>query len=363
MSERAAAQISQWIYATLEGVTQAAAKLFLLGVALFAFVAAIDAQPALSLADADLRGAALFERSAVTGMVLVVVRGGETATLSYGEIAARMGEAGAARAVGQAARRNPFAIVVPCHRVLAAGGKTGGFTANGGTDTKRRLLAIEGALPPALFDGGQRLAYDAEAAVRHLSAVDPVLAKVIETVGPFKLRLAVATSLFEALAEAIVYQQLTGKAAAKIFSRVQALFPRGRLTPAAIAACGEDRLRAAGLSRAKVLAIQDLANKTAAGMVPSLAEIDRLEDAEIIERLTQVRGIGRWTVEMLLIFRLGRPDVLPVGDYGIRKAFARAFDQDELPSPKDLAAYGARWTPFRSVASWYLWAVADAPKR
>jgi methylated-DNA-[protein]-cysteine S-methyltransferase len=307
----------------------------------------------------DMTGVPPFHRRAYEVMRAIP----PGATLSYGEIAARMGEAGAARAVGQAARRNPFAIVVPCHRVLAAGGKTGGFTANGGTDTKRRLLAIEGALPPALFDGGQRLAYDAEAAVRHLSAVDPVLAKVIETVGPFKLRLAVATSLFEALAEAIVYQQLTGKAAAKIFSRVQALFPRGRLTPAAIAACGEDRLRAAGLSRAKVLAIQDLANKTAAGMVPSLAEIDRLEDAEIIERLTQVRGIGRWTVEMLLIFRLGRPDVLPVGDYGIRKAFARAFDQDELPSPKDLAAYGARWTPFRSVASWYLWAVADAPKR
>jgi methylated-DNA-[protein]-cysteine S-methyltransferase len=289
-------------------------------------------------------------------------------TLSYGEIAARAGSPGSARAVGQALGRNPFAILVPCHRVLAANGKLGGFSANGGVDTKRRMLAIEGAKPagsrePFALDPG--LAYDPKAAVRHLRATDPVLARVIDASPRFNLVLQDTPNLFGALAEAIVYQQLTGKAAATIYGRVKALFPRGRRspTPEQILAVSDAKLRGAGLSRAKTAALRDLARKASAGELPSLAQARRMEDEAIVEALTAVRGIGRWTAEMLLIFRLGRPDVLPVGDYGVRKGFAVAYRKRKLPTPKALEAYGERWKPYRTVASWYLWRATELAKK
>src|SRR5271165_883513 len=283
-------------------------------------------------------------------------------TLSYGEIAARVGAPGAARAVGQALGRNPFPIVVPCHRVLAAGGKIGGFSAQGGVATKRRMLAIEGAqlngaMP--LFDGESALGFDPGLAVQHLRALDPVLARVIDEVGPFRMRLRPAPSVFAALAESIVYQQLNGKAAAAIFARVCGLFPRERPTAARLLRISEERLRGAGLSGSKLLSLRDLAQKAEDGALPTLGEIHSMADETIVERLSEVRGIGRWTAEMLLMFRLGRPDVLPVDDYGVRKGFAVAFDRSEMPSPKELAAYGARWKPYRTVASWYLWRVVE----
>src|SRR6516162_6243909 len=289
-------------------------------------------------------------------------------TLSYGDIAARAGAPGAARAVGQALGRNPFPIVVPCHRVLAAGGKIGGFSAQGGIATKRRMLAIEGvrlngATPP-LFDEGWGLGFDPNLALAHLRASDPTLARIIDEVGPFRMRLRPAPSVFAALAEAIVYQQLNGKAAAAIFARLSALFPRGRPTAGRLLRISEEKLRGAGLSRSKLLSLRDLAQKAEDGTIPTLAEIQGMADETIIERLSEVRGIGRWTAEMLLIFRLGRPDVLPVDDYGVRKGFAIVFDKNGLPSPKELAAYGARWQPYRTVASWYLWrAVQQATAR
>jgi methylated-DNA-[protein]-cysteine S-methyltransferase len=286
------------------------------------------------------------------------------ATLSYGDIATRLGAQGAARAVGQALGRNPFAIVVPCHRVVAAGGRVGGFSANGGITTKLRLLAIEGARANgamALFDGDGALGFDPGVAVAHVRASDVALARLIDAVGPFRMRLAKTPSLFVALAEAIVYQQLTAKAAATIFARVRALFPRAHEGPTAeqILRVSDERLRAAGLSRSKLLSLRDLAQRAVAGDIPTLAEVHRMEDAAIIERLTGVRGVGRWTVEMLLIFRLGRPDVLPADDYGIRKGFATAFKKRDLPARKDLERRGARWKPYRTVASWYLWRAAD----
>lgn len=289
------------------------------------------------------------------------------ATLTYGEIAARLGAPGAARAVGQALGRNPFAIIVPCHRVLAAGGKLGGFSANGGTATKVRLLSIEGAAAtgtPALFDGDGALGFDAAAAIDHLRAADPVLARLIDSVGPFRMRIAQTPDLFVALVEAIVYQQLTGKAAATIFARVRALFPRGHAGPTAeqILRVSDEALRAAGLSRAKVLALRDLAQRAMDGAIPTLAEAHRLDNEALIERLTAVRGIGRWTVEMLLMFRLGRPDVLPAGDYAIRKAFAAAYRKRTLPTRRDLDQAGARWRPYRTVASWYLWRAVEQAK-
>ena len=283
-------------------------------------------------------------------------------TLSYGEIAARAGAPGAARAVGQALGRNPFPIVVPCHRVLAAGGKIGGFSAQGGVATKRRMLAIEGAPlngATPLLNGDGALGFDPGLAVAHLRASDPTLGRVIDEVGPFRMRLRPAPSVFAALAESIVYQQLNGKAAAAIFARVCALFPRGRPTAGHLLRISEERLRGAGLSRSKLLSLRDLAQKAEDGVIPTFDGIRGMADETIIDRLSAVRGIGRWTAEMLLIFRLGRPDVLPVDDFGVRKGFAIAFDKSEQLSPKELAAYGARWQPYRTAASWYLWRVAE----
>jgi methylated-DNA-[protein]-cysteine S-methyltransferase len=287
-------------------------------------------------------------------------------TISYGDLAVRLGQPGAARAVGQALGRNPFALIVPCHRVLAAGGRVGGFSANGGVGTKLRLLSIErdGArLNGTAADelSAEALGFDPAAAVAHLREADAALARVIDAVGPFRMRVDRTSSLFLALAQAIVYQQLTGKAAATIFARVQALFPRAHegLSPERIRRASDARLRGAGLSRSKLLSLRDLADKTLSGQLPSLDEVHDMDNDTIIERLTEVRGIGRWTVEMLLIFRLGRADVLPVDDYGVRKGFAVAFRKPELPSAAELDRRGARWKPYRSVASWYLWRAAE----
>jgi|KBSMisStaDraftv2_1062788.scaffolds.fasta_scaffold138715_2 methylated-DNA-[protein]-cysteine S-methyltransferase len=288
------------------------------------------------------------------------------ATLSYGEIAKQIGAASSARAVGQALGRNPFAIVVPCHRVLAADGRIGGFSANGGVATKLRMLSIEAARASgqgALFEGDGVFGFDPEVAVAHLRDADPVLAKLIDEIGPFRMRLRGARSIFVALAEAIVYQQLNGKAAASIFARVCSLFPVAQgLNAEQILRMSDAKLRAAGLSTNKLLSIRDLARKAVDGAIPTLAEAHRMDDEELIERLTQVRGIGRWTVEMLLISRLGRPDVWPVDDYGIRAGFAALHRKRKFPAPKDLIKPGVKWKPYRSVASWYLWRAADLAK-
>jgi len=286
-------------------------------------------------------------------------------TFSYGEIAKRIGAPGSARAVGQALGRNPFPIVVPCHRVLAAGKKLGGFTAEGGTTTKLRMLAIEGATPSAAARRADGLAFDAEHAVARLGGSDPVLRRLIDAVGPFALELRRTQSIYGALVESIIYQQLSGKAAQTIYGRVCDLFPRSRggPTPEQILGAPDAALRGAGLSRAKALALRDLAEKARAGAIPTLAKARRMDDAAIIDCLSEVRGIGRWTAEMLLIFRLGRPDVLPVDDYGIRKGFALAHRKRRLPTPKELAKHGERWKPYRTVASWYLWRALDLERR
>jgi len=165
---------------------------------------------------------------------------------------------------------------------------------------------------------------------------------------------------FDALAESIAYQQLNGKAAAIIFGRVRALYPKRKwLDPEQLLATPDETLRAAGLSRAKTAALKDLAAKTIDGTVPSGRALIRMTDDEIVERLTTVRGIGRWTVEMLLLFDLGRPDVWPVDDYGVRKGFAKTFGRRNLPTPKQLMKFGEKWRPYRSVAAWYFWRALD----
>ncbi len=194
-------------------------------------------------------------------------------------------------------------------------------------------------------------------AINHLRAADPALAKIIDAVGPFRMELKASRSLFGALAEAIVYQQLSTKAAAAIYGRVEALYPRAAdgFTPRHILKTPDERLRGCGLSRAKVLAMQDLARRVAGGELPTLEQAQALDDAALIERLVQVRGIGRWSAEMFLMFRLGRPDILPRDDYSLRKAYARAFRRRVMPSPQALERAGEKWRPYRTVASWYLW--------
>jgi DNA-3-methyladenine glycosylase II len=226
--------------------------------------------------------------------------------------------------------------------------------------------------------------YDSAAALAHLTAADPKLGRLIQRAGPFTMRVASTQSPFEALVESIVYQQLHGKAAATIHRRLLESFGPTLAAPSLAAASASQgiphptpqqildapnaQLRAAGLSANKSLALRDLAAKTIDGTVPTLAAIRRMSDQAIIDHLTQVRGIGVWTVHMMLIFRLGRPDVLPTSDYGVRKGFALTFGKLkpadkvtplDLPTPAEMEKRAKKWHPWCSVASWYLWRACD----
>ena len=197
-----------------------------------------------------------------------------------------------------------------------------------------------------------------------LKTSHPRMAELIARSRRYNITPAISVRPFDALAESIAYQQLTGKAAATIFGRVRALYPKRKwLDPKQLLATPDETLRAAGLSRAKTAALKDLAAKTIDGTVPSGRALLRMTDDEIIMRLTTVRGIGRWTVEMLLLFDLGRPDVWPVDDYGVRKGFAKTFRRRELPTAKQLMKLGEKWRPYRSVAAWYFWRALDAPEK
>jgi DNA-3-methyladenine glycosylase II len=207
-----------------------------------------------------------------------------------------------------------------------------------------------------------RFQFDPAAAIAHLHAADPALSGLITRVGPFALQLTPTKSLFEALLRSIVYQQLHGKAAATIHGRVLAVLAQhGGPTPEAVTLVADETLRQAGLSRNKLLAVRDLAAKCLAGTVPALAAARKLGDDELIARLTEVRGIGPWTVHMLLLFHLGRPDVMPTGDFAIRLAFQKLHRKRRSPSPDLILRHARRWQPYRSVASWYLWRSLDTP--
>ena len=198
------------------------------------------------------------------------------------------------------------------------------------------------------------------AEIRHLSKTDPVMRRLIREVGPFTLTPRSKRSPFESLVRAIAYQQLHEKAAESILRRFVALFPTRRFPhPDDLLAMNEQAIHGAGFSQAKVAALRDLAAKTLDGTVPTGAVVRTLDDEAIIERLIAVRGIGRWTVEMLLIFQLGRPDVLPVDDFGVRNGFRIAYGRRSMPKPKEVLRYGERWKPYRTAAAWYLWRVAD----
>ncbi|HEX4638411.1 MAG TPA: DNA-3-methyladenine glycosylase [Chthoniobacterales bacterium] len=195
---------------------------------------------------------------------------------------------------------------------------------------------------------------------RHLAATDPRMARLIASSRRYELKPNGSVRPFDALAESIAYQQLSGKAAATIWKRVRALYGKRKfLDPKEVLKTPDEKLRAAGLSRNKVAALKDLAAKTIDGTVPTARALAKMSDDEIIERLIQVRGIGRWTVEMLLLFDLARPDVWPIHDYGVQKGFAKIFGKRKLPTPKQMLKHGKKFAPHRSVAAWYFWRALD----
>jgi DNA-3-methyladenine glycosylase II len=200
------------------------------------------------------------------------------------------------------------------------------------------------------------LPFDLVVAMQHLSARDEKLASLIAETVQFEIDMQGAQSPYEALLESIAYQSISGKAAATIFGRVKALGSNGRApSPEEMLKLRKPALRKAGLSGAKILAMKDLAQKTIDGIVPTLEEAQRLSDEELVERLVSVRGIGAWTVEMFLIFNLGRPDVLPIHDLGVKKGWSVTYGKKHMPKPKELLAFGEQWRPYRTVASWYMW--------
>ena len=198
--------------------------------------------------------------------------------------------------------------------------------------------------------------FDLAAATRHLAERDECLKRLIAETVPFQMDQDPLQSPYEALLESIAYQSISGKAAATIFGRVKALSACGGVpTPQEMLKLRKPALRKAGLSSAKILAMKDLAQKTLEGIVPTHEQAEKMSDEELVERLVSVRGIGAWTVEMFLIFRLGRPDVLPIHDLGVKKGWSITYGKKHMPKPKELLAFGERWRPYRTIASWYMW--------
>ncbi|MHC5541977.1 MGMT family protein, partial [Singulisphaera rosea] len=256
------------------------------------------------------------------------------------------------RAVGQALGKNPIALIIPCHRILAAGGKPGGFSAHGGRSTKAWMLAVEGAPmgAPATLNSEKDLRRLAPSLVARDSRLTACLAR------PIVFKRKGGESPYACLFSAVVHQQLSPKAASTILGRVKSLYPdEGIPGPQELLETPDESLRAAGLSGAKTASLKDLAAKTFDGTVPSSQEIQSLSDEEIVKRLVSIRGVGRWTVEMLLIFHLGRMDVLPADDYALRRVVGEIYELGEVPNPKQLLALGESWRPLRTVASLYFW--------
>ncbi|HUZ07353.1 MAG TPA: DNA-3-methyladenine glycosylase 2 family protein [Candidatus Paceibacterota bacterium] len=201
------------------------------------------------------------------------------------------------------------------------------------------------------------------AAHKHLSKRDPVMRRLIREHGQCDLAPEKRRPPFQSLVMAVAHQQLNGTAANTILTRFKKLFPGGKFPrPDDLAKVTDEQIRACGFSFAKIKAIRDIAEKARYGVIPSSRQIVKLSDAEIVARLTEVRGVGRWTVEMLLIFQLGRADILPADDFGVRTGFRIAYKQREMPKPKELLAFGEKWKPHRTTAAWFLWRAADAAK-
>lgn len=272
---------------------------------------------------------------------------------TYTGLADAIGRPNASRAVGTALGKNPIPLIIPCHRIVAAHHKPGGFTSPGGLNTKRRLLAVEGVA----LERPQTVTSTAHWQ-RGTTALlnDPLFAALHQRVGTLPRPQYSAAEPLSAFVDAIVSQQLSTRAAHSILQRVRAcIHQRGQPSARQILATPDATLRQAGLSGMKVEYLKDLAKHTLEGSLPSHAEALMLPDETLIHRFTAVKGVGRWTVEMYLIFGLGRSDIFPADDYGIRKAIMQLFGLSQLPAAKTALAYGERWAPYRTVATHYLW--------
>lgn len=268
--------------------------------------------------------------------------------LTYGELAKAIDSPGSTRAVGTALGKNPFLLVVPCHRIVGAGTSKGGFSAPGGLDTKRRFLALEGYGVESLWDGNQL------EEGRCYLLQDARLGPIVEAVGPCSLEPLYPDAPFAALARNVLYQQLAGSAAKAIENRVRELAPPPFPRPEEILALPEERLREAGLSGAKVAALRAL-SQAVLGETLRADELRWLPDDLVVEEVSKVKGLGSWSAEMFLLFHLGRRDLLPVKDLGIRKGFQALFGSKDLPTPTQMERWAKPWRPYRSLACWYLW--------
>lgn len=295
-----------------------------------------------------LNGMSMFERKIYDATRNIL--SGQTTT--YGKVAELAGNVSAARAVGLAMSRNPVPLIIPCHRVLAANSKPGGFSAYGGLDTKMKMLEIEGATlgPPAVIRSKRDLRRAASILGKKDVRLAPILGQAID------FSLMPERSPYATLFTAVVHQQLSPKAAQTILGRIMALYPELTFPePADLLNTSNAHLRKTGLSRTKIKALKDIAAHALDGTIPLTEEITMLSDAAITKRLTSIYGVGRWTVEMMLIFNLGRIDVLPVDDFSLRKSIAEIHGMTELPTPKKVKNLGEVWRPYRTVATLYLW--------
>lgn len=289
----------------------------------------------------DLSGMSVFSRKVLQSLRQV----GPGQVTTYGELAARCGKPGAARAVGRIMGANPVPLLVPCHRCLGKNGALTGFSSPGGLDLKARLLFVEGYVSDPRYRAG----------VDHLSRKDKVMRRIIPRIGPYRALPDKKRPPWETLVTAIVHQQLSLKAGRTIAGRLRDLAPgEGFPTPAQILEVDPQALRAAGLSGSKVGYVRDLARKVADGEL-RLDRLKRLDDEAVISRLTEVRGIGRWSAQMHLMFHLGRLDVLPTADLGLQAAAGRAYGLGQNATEKQLEDLAEKWKPYRSLGSWYLW--------
>lgn len=268
--------------------------------------------------------------------------------LTYGELAHKLASPGSTRAVGTALGRNPFLLVVPCHRIVGATANAGGFSAPGGLTTKSLMLAAEGYGVESLWDPGEM-----ERAHKQLRS-DPRLGPTVEKVGPCPLQPLYPRNPFAALARNVLYQQLAGSAARAIENRVKGLGSPPFPQPQEMLALPFDRLREAGLSGPKIAALQALSSVVLEGEL-KVEELKMLPDDQVVAEVSKVKGLGSWSAEMFLLFHLGRRDLLPVKDLGIRKGFQNIFASRELPTPAQMERWSRPWRPYRSLACWYLW--------
>lgn len=269
-------------------------------------------------------------------------------TTSYGELADSLGKPGAARAVGTALGRNPTLLVVPCHRVLSSNGQLGGFSAPGGVQTKEMMLAAEGFGVESLWSPGEM-----DKGLAHLMKC-PRLGPVIEQVGPCRLEPSFPNYPFASIARSVLYQQLAGSAAAAIEERVRALGSEPFPSASELLEMPQESLRQAGVSRPKIATLKRLAKAVTEGRLQP-ERFASMPNSAVVAQVSSVKGLGRWTARMVLLSHLGRRDIFPVTDLGIRKAVQRLFGTRDLPSPTYMERKSKPWRGYRSLASWYLW--------